>query len=147
MTTLPLTQSAPGVPPLRFDRLLETVRYEGAYPTRGQAAAAVGAVLEALGRQLPAAERAELAACLPDEAAAFLACPAAPAAPLTGREFVQDLAERTGARTASTRWDAGVVLSAVGRLAGTGVLDRVLAALPSGYALLFGRAELLPAAA
>ncbi|WP_234042212.1 DUF2267 domain-containing protein [Streptomyces marianii] len=58
------------------------------------------------------------------------------------REFVKDLAARTGGTPATARWDAGSVLHVVAGLAGPRLLDRVLAALPSGYALLFGRAEL-----
>ncbi|MDT0344509.1 hypothetical protein [Streptomyces litchfieldiae] len=47
---------------------------------------------------------------------------------------------------AEARWAAGTVLIAVGDRAGGEVNGRILAALPRGYALLFGRAELTPAA-
>ncbi|MEU3908484.1 DUF2267 domain-containing protein, partial [Streptomyces goshikiensis] len=53
---------------MTFDRMLERVRYEGAYPTRERAAEAVHHVLAALGRQLTGDERADLAQCLPVEA-------------------------------------------------------------------------------
>lgn len=62
--------------------------------------------------------------------------------PLTGWGFVKDLAARTGATPATARWDTGAVLAVVGHLVSPSLLDRILAQLPSGYALLFGRAEL-----
>ncbi|OBQ46730.1 hypothetical protein A4U61_14975 [Streptomyces sp. H-KF8] len=128
-----------------FEQMLERVRYEGAYPTRARAEEAVRAVLASLGRQLTGAERVELAARLPYEAAVILTSET-PAAPLTGWAFVEDLSGRTGGTTATTRWDTGTVLRVVARLAGEKLLDRVLAQLPTGYALLFGRAELTRAA-
>ncbi|MHC5257416.1 DUF2267 domain-containing protein [Streptomyces sp. UC4497] len=125
-----------------FEQMLEKVRYEGAYPTRARAEEAVRAVLAALGRQVTGDERVELAARLPYEAAVVLTSEIPAAEPLTGWGFVNDLASRTGGTAATTRWDAGTVLRIVARLAGEGLLDRVLAQLPAGYALLFGRAEL-----
>ncbi|GAA4660030.1 hypothetical protein GCM10023347_09380 [Streptomyces chumphonensis] len=127
-------------------QLLEHVRYEGAYPTRERAEEVLCAVLSALGRQLSGDVREELAACLPGEAARVLTGEIPDTVPLTGSSFVHDLAARTGGTPATTRWDAGTVLAAVGRLAGDDLLDRVLARLPRGYALLFGRAELTTAA-
>lgn len=130
---------------MTFDRMLETVRYEGAYPTRERAERSVKAVLSALGRQLGGHECAALAACLPAEAARIVSAAASAtvtAEPLTGQEFVKDLAARTGGASATTRWDTGTVLTLVGQLAGGDVLSGVLAHLPPGYALLFGRAEL-----
>jgi hypothetical protein len=56
--------------------------------------------------------------------------------------FVKDLAARTGATPATTRWDTGAVLAVVTHLAGPDLLARILRQLPSGYALLFGQAEL-----
>lgn len=132
---------------MTFERMLERVRYEGAYPTRERAEESVKAVLAALGRQLGGQERAALAACLPAEAARIVtaATPATTAEPLTGQEFVKDLAARTGGASATTRWDTSTVLTLVGQLAGSDVLGGVLAHLPPGYALLFGRAELTQA--
>ncbi|MFD5897708.1 MULTISPECIES: DUF2267 domain-containing protein [unclassified Streptomyces] len=126
---------------MTFEGMLEMVRYEGAYPTRARAEESVAGVLAALGGQLAGGERASLAARLPGEAARLLS-DAAPAEPLSGQEFVKELAARTGGTTATTRWDSSTVLTLVGRLAGSDVLSRVLTQLPPGYALLFGRAEL-----
>lgn len=131
---------------MTFEQMLERVRYEGAYPTRAQAEESVRAVLGALGRQLAGDERAELAARMPYEAAVALASGLPATEPLTGWGFVRDLASRTGRTTATTRWDTGTVFRIVGRLAGEELVSRILAQLPSGYALLFGRAELTQAA-
>ncbi|MFF4579915.1 DUF2267 domain-containing protein [Streptomyces sp. NPDC001389] len=127
---------------MTFDQMLESVRYEGAYPTRERAAEAVHHVLAALGRRLTGAERADLARCLPVEAALTLTAQIPDAHPLTGWGFVKDLAARTGASPATTRWDTGAVLAVVTRLAGPDLLNRILRRLPDGYALLFGQAEL-----
>ncbi|MGD9482754.1 DUF2267 domain-containing protein [Streptomyces sp. TRM70308] len=131
---------------MTYEQLLARVRYDGAYPTRQRAEDVTRAVLAALGRRLTGAVRDELAACLPPEAARVLTAEAPGTDTLTGWAFVKDLATRTGGTLATTRWDAGTVLAAVARLAGDDLLDRVLAQLPSGYAILFGRAELTQAA-
>ncbi|MFJ5025913.1 DUF2267 domain-containing protein [Streptomyces goshikiensis] len=127
---------------MTFDRMLERVRYEGAYPTRERAAEAVHHVLAALGRQLTGDERADLAQCLPVEAAPTLTAQIPDTRHLTGWGFIKDLAERTGATPATARWDTGAVLATVARLAGPDLLARILRRLPDGYALLFGQAEL-----
>ncbi|MEV6262714.1 DUF2267 domain-containing protein [Streptomyces sp. NPDC051784] len=129
-----------------YERMLEKIRYDGAYATRERAETVTGAVLSALGRQLTEEDRAELAACLPPEAARLLVSQTPGPEPLTGWGFVKDLATRTGGTPATTRWDTGAVLATVGGLAGPALLDRILADLAPGYALLFGRAELVQAA-
>ncbi|MEE4540453.1 DUF2267 domain-containing protein [Streptomyces sp. V4-01] len=129
-----------------YDRMLETVRYDGAYPTRERAAQAVHTVLGALGGQLGADLRAELAARLPAEAADALTAQQPAAQSRTGWGFVQDIAGRTGVSPAVARWDTGAVLSTVAALAGPDLLTLLIGGLPSGYALLFGRAELARAA-
>ncbi|MEU2117062.1 DUF2267 domain-containing protein [Streptomyces sp. NPDC016459] len=125
-----------------YTRMLERVRYEGAYPTRERAEEVVHSVLAALGRQLVGDERVELAARLPVEAALVLTAEVPATAPLTGWEFVKDLARRTGSTPATSRWNVGAVLAAVSQLAGPELVDRIIGRLPSGYALLFGKAEL-----
>ncbi|MEU5238877.1 DUF2267 domain-containing protein [Streptomyces lydicus] len=133
-------------PAMTFPRMLERVRYEGAYPTRERAEEVVRAVLAALGRQVTGDERVDLAARLPVEAAREFTARPPVLERLTGWGFVKDLAERTGGTPATTRWDTGAVLSVVAELAGPELLTRILAQLPTGYALLFGRAELVQAA-
>ncbi|MFF0694972.1 DUF2267 domain-containing protein [Streptomyces tendae] len=125
-----------------FVQMLEQVRYHGAYPTRERAEEVVTAVLAALGRRITGEERVELAARLPREAGWIFAAQIPATDSMTGWAFVRDLATRTGGTLATARWDVGSVLGVVARLAGPALLDRVLAQLPSGYAILFGRAEL-----
>ncbi|MFF5636930.1 DUF2267 domain-containing protein [Streptomyces sp. NPDC012825] len=149
-TTTPVSPATPAARPapapggVSYTDLLERVRYEGAYPTRERAEESVRAVLAALGRQLVGDERVELAARLPVEAALTFTAQVPVTTPLTGWEFVKDLARRTGGSPATTRWDVGAVLAPVARLAGPELVDRVVDQLPSGYALLFGKAELRP---
>ncbi|MFG3018847.1 DUF2267 domain-containing protein [Streptomyces sp. NPDC048254] len=142
---LSLREPATARPGMSFQQMLERIRYEGAYPTRERAEDVTRAVLGALGRQLSGDERVDLAACLPSEAALVFTSQIPDLQPLTGWGFVKDLATRTGATPAVARWDTGAVLAVIGRLAGPGLLDRILTQLPSGYALLFGRAELTQA--
>ncbi|MFE7811676.1 DUF2267 domain-containing protein [Streptomyces sp. NPDC057433] len=129
-----------------YEQMLERVRYEGAYPTRARAEQAVRAVLASLGRQLAGDERVALAAELPHEAADILTSQTPATRPLTGWGFVEDLSSRTGGTPATTRWDTGTVLRIVAQLTDETLLDRILGRLPTGYALLFGRAELTQAA-
>ncbi|MEV6329252.1 DUF2267 domain-containing protein [Streptomyces sp. NPDC051909] len=143
-TTAPAGRSATERGGASYAGLLERVRHEGAYPTRERAEHAVRSVLAALGRQLVGDERVELAARLPLEAALTLTAQIPATIPLTGWEFVKDLAQRTGNSLATIRWDVGAVLTPIARLVGPDLTDRIIRQLPSGYALLFGKAELLP---
>ncbi|THA23368.1 DUF2267 domain-containing protein [Streptomyces sp. RKND-216] len=129
-----------------YEQMLEKVRYEGAYPTREKADEAVRLVLAGFGRQLTGDERVDLAARLPLEAARILTAQIPDNQPLTGWAFVKDLATRSGAPLATTRWDTGSVFAAVTAHAGPHLTTRILHQLPTGYALLFGQAELTPAA-
>ncbi|MEU8827581.1 DUF2267 domain-containing protein [Streptomyces sp. NPDC048636] len=131
---------------MTFSQLLEKVRYEGAYPTRERAETVVRAVLTGLGRQLTGDERVDLASRLPLEAARMFAGPIPDPEPLTGWGFVKDLVIRAGGTPATARWDTGSVLKVVAQLVGDDLVDRILAQLPPGYALLFGRIELTRAA-
>ncbi|MFF3612481.1 DUF2267 domain-containing protein [Streptomyces sp. NPDC002580] len=134
------------LPVMTFEQMLERVRYEGAYPTRERAAEAVHLILSGLGRRLTGDERVELAARLPFEAASVLTAQIPDPQPITGWAFVKDLADRSGATPATTRWDTGAVLAVVAAMAGPDLITRILSRLPSGYPLLFGRAELIQAA-
>ncbi|MFJ2854316.1 DUF2267 domain-containing protein [Streptomyces rubiginosohelvolus] len=129
-----------------YQQMLERVRYEGAYPTRERAEEVVRLVLAGLGRQLAGDERVDLAARLPLEAARALTAQIPDTQPLSGWAFVKDLAARSGASLATTRWDTGSVFAAVAAHAGSDLITRILDQLPTGWALLFGQAELNPAA-
>ncbi|MEV8108472.1 DUF2267 domain-containing protein [Streptomyces sp. NPDC088135] len=129
-----------------YEQMLEKVRYEGAYPNRERADEVVRLVLSGLGRQLTGDERVDLAACLPLEAARVLTTQIPDLQPLGGWGFVKDLAARSGASLATTRWDTGSVFAAVTAHAGPSLITRILHQLPTGWALLFGQAELNPTA-
>ncbi|MFJ4844787.1 MULTISPECIES: DUF2267 domain-containing protein [unclassified Streptomyces] len=131
---------------MTFHQMLERVRYDGAHPTLERAEEAVRSVLAGLGRQVTGDERVDLAACLPVEAALVLTAEIPATVPLPGDAFVRELAVRTGGTPATARWNACTVLAVVARLAGTALVTRILEQLPEGYALLFGRTELAPAA-
>lgn len=141
-TVTPVTTTAA----VTYRQMLERVRYEGAYPTRERAEEVTASVLAALGRRITGEERVDLAACLPYEAAKIFTAPVPGNEPLSGWAFVKDLASRTGGTLATTRWDVGSVLGIVADLAGPDLLSRILAQLPAGYAILFGRGELVQAA-
>lgn len=142
MQQQPVITGRVGTRTTTYEGFVEKVRYEGAYPTYEQADAVVRAVLAQLGRMVTGDERVALAARLPREAAAVLAAQIPTHEPLTGWGFVKDLASRTGRSPAVTRWDTGAVLSTVALLTGPELLSRILTALPAGYGVLFGRAEL-----
>ena len=130
----------------QYEHMLEKVRYEGAYPTRERADEAIRLVLGGLGRQLTGDERVDLATCLPLEAARVLTAQIPNPQPLTGWAFIKDLAARSDASPATTRWDTGSVFATVTAHAGPDLITRILHQLPTGWAPLFGRAELAPAA-
>jgi uncharacterized protein (DUF2267 family) len=132
----------------RWSDLVDAVRDAGEYPTAAEAEQVVRIVLSALGGQVTGDERVDLARALPEEAARLVASRIPLTTPLTAPEFVDAVAGRTeGATPATARWDVSSVLSVLPELVGDELVNRVLAQLPSGYALLFGKAELAPAAA
>ncbi|MFJ8826727.1 DUF2267 domain-containing protein [Streptomyces sp. NPDC102467] len=125
--------------------LLEKIRYQGAYATLEQAERVTATVLDALGQQIVGDERVDLARRLPPRAARYFTQALPRQCRLTAHAFVKDLAEATNAPYATTRWDVGSVLGPLARTLDKELLHRVLAQLPSGYALLFGQADLTAA--
>ncbi|MHC3470496.1 DUF2267 domain-containing protein [Streptomyces sp. 7R007] len=139
MTTVP----APAAPAVTWPELIEKVRDCGQYPTRTEAERVTRIVLSALGGHVTGDERVALARALPEEAARVIADQIPATRPLTAAEFVDQVALRIeDATPATARWDVSSVLSVLPQLIGDDLVDRILAELPSGYALLFGRAEL-----
>jgi uncharacterized protein (DUF2267 family) len=131
----------------RWADLIEAVRDAGEYPTTAEAERVIRIVLSALGGHVVGDERVDLARALPEEAARVIASQIPATRPLTAAEFVDSIAARIpGATPATARWDVSSVLSVLPRLVGDDLVDRILAQLPSGYALLFGRVELIPMA-
>ncbi|WDV53493.1 DUF2267 domain-containing protein [Streptomyces coeruleorubidus] len=126
--------------------LIEAVRESGQYPTKSEAERVTRIVLSALGGHVIGDERVDLARALPEEAARVVASQIPATRRLTAAEFVDSVAARIeGATPATARWDVSSVLSVLPPLVGDDLVTRILAQLPAGYALLFGRADLSPA--
>ncbi|MEU0188932.1 DUF2267 domain-containing protein [Streptomyces afghaniensis] len=129
-----------------WTRLIEAVREAGQYSTRPEAERVTRIVLSALGGHVIGDERVDLARALPEEAARVVASQIPATRRLTAAEFVDSVAARIeGATPATARWDVSSVLSVLPPLVGDDLITRILAQLPAGYALLFGRADLSPA--
>ncbi|MGK5639225.1 DUF2267 domain-containing protein [Streptomyces sp. URMC 126] len=127
--------------------LVRRIRTAGRYTTDREAEDVLRAVLGVLGGHVTGEERCELAALLPPEAGAVLAGSIPLTQPLTAPGFVDAVAAALGSVPPPTaRWAAGTVLTELADTAGEDLTGRILAQLPRGYALLFGRAELVPAA-
>ncbi|WP_328413760.1 DUF2267 domain-containing protein [Streptomyces violaceus] len=132
---------------LTTNRLLDAVQESGQYPTRAEAERVTRVVLSALGAHVTGDERVDLARALPEEAARLIASQIPVTQRLTAAEFVDSIAARAeGATPATARWDVSSVLGVLPPLIGDDLVTRILAQLPPGYALLFGRADLGPMA-
>ncbi|MCX4993934.1 DUF2267 domain-containing protein [Streptomyces longwoodensis] len=130
-----------------WTRLLDEVREAGQYTTTAEAERVTRIVLSALGGHVVGDERVALAQALPPEAARVVASQIPVTRPQTAAEFVDGVAARIeGATPATARWDVSSVLSVLPKLVGDDLIDRVLGELPPGYALSFGKAELVPPA-
>jgi uncharacterized protein (DUF2267 family) len=139
--------TAPTTATHTWEELVDAVRESGQYATAKEAERVTRTVLSALGGHVTGEERVALVRRLPERAARLVAAQVPVNSPLTAAEFVDYIAARVeGATPATARWDVSSVLAVLPLVAGDDVDDRVLAGLPSGYALLFGRPELLPAA-
>jgi uncharacterized protein (DUF2267 family) len=84
----------------------------------------------------------DLAAQLPEPAAAALRAPDGRVATFGVREFLDQIGAATNATGVTARWDASAVLSTVAEAVSGGELNDVLTQLPSGFADLFGKATL-----
>ncbi|MFG2303644.1 DUF2267 domain-containing protein [Actinacidiphila glaucinigra] len=125
---------------MRPQAFLARVQERGEYPTRQEADRAARVVLGLLGAHVVGAERAELAARLPETYALILLNPLQAVEPLDAERFVRaSAAWIEGATEATARWDVGAVLSVAADAAGPDLLRRLLLQLPPGYDLLFGR--------
>ncbi|MFF4381467.1 DUF2267 domain-containing protein [Kitasatospora sp. NPDC001547] len=131
----------------RYRRLIQQLRVLGRYADDGEAERVLDTVLGILGSQLTGDERCDLAAALPERARAKLVAQIPLDRPVTAPAFVEAVAHNLNTTLASARWHTSCTLTAVADLAGDHLTERLLAHLPRGYALLFGRADLTPVAA
>ncbi|MET7699887.1 DUF2267 domain-containing protein [Streptomyces sp. NPDC005485] len=128
---------------LRWSELVEVVRQSGQYLSESEAERVIRIVLSALGGHVHGDVRDELASRLPEEAGRLVATQLPATRRLTAAQFVDSVAARIlGATPATARWDVTSVLSVLPKAVGNEVIDQVLEQLSSGYALLFGRADL-----
>ncbi|MFJ2189962.1 DUF2267 domain-containing protein [Kitasatospora sp. NPDC087861] len=130
----------------RYRLLLQHVRTLGRCTCDEEAERVLHAVLAVLGSQLTGEERCDLAAALPERARAVFASQIPLPQPVAAPAFVEAVARALNTSLTSARWDASSVLAALADPAGDRLTDRILAHLPRGYALLFGRADLTAAA-
>ncbi|MFJ6216641.1 DUF2267 domain-containing protein [Streptomyces sp. NPDC092296] len=126
-------------------RLLRQVRHLGRHTSDEEAEGVLDTVLAVLGSQLTGGERRALAAVLPDRARTTFASRLPLPEPVAAPAFVETVAHALDAALAVARWDTSCVPAALADLAGERLTDRILAYLPRGCALLFGRAELAAA--
>ncbi|MFJ6141140.1 DUF2267 domain-containing protein [Kitasatospora sp. NPDC092286] len=130
----------------RYRLLLQQVRTLGRYTCDEEAERVLAAVLAVLGSQLTGEARCDLAAALPERARAVFAAKIPLPEPVDAPAFVEAVARALNTSLNAARWDVSSVLAALTSLAGDHLTDRLLADLPRGYALLFGRADLTIAA-
>ncbi|CAL9617260.1 DUF2267 domain-containing protein [Streptomyces albus] len=128
---------------MRYDEFLAQVRERGEYRDQQEAEQVTRAVLGVLATRITPVKAQELAAQLPG--------PLGPAVAEAGEEapetfgvsqFCERVAEQTGARPRTAEWDASAVLSTLADAVSGGELNQLISQLPSGYATLFGKAEL-----
>ncbi|WP_171171441.1 DUF2267 domain-containing protein [Streptomyces sp. I05A-00742] len=132
---------------MTWHELVRRIRTSGRYTTDAEAEDVLRAVLTVLGGHVIGEERCELVRLLPTGAGEILASRIPLTQPLTAPEFVEAVAAGLGSVPLPTaRWGVGTVLGVLAETAGEELTGRILAGLPRGYALLFGRAELVPAA-
>lgn len=131
---------------IRHRPLLQQVRHLGLYTSDEEAERVLHTVLAALGAQLTGDERCELAAALPERERTIFASQIPLPAPVAAPAFVETVALALNTTLTTARWDTSSVLAALAAADHDALIDRILDRLPRGYALLFGRADLAPAA-
>ena len=119
------------------------VRELGEYGSQDEAAKVTEAVLSVLAQRISPGEVDDLASQLPGPLGQTLAAAKPQRAENFGiEEFCRRVAERIGARPRTAEWDASAVLTTLAEAVSGGELNQILSQLPSGYAGLFGRADL-----
>ncbi|MEU9122991.1 DUF2267 domain-containing protein [Streptomyces sp. NPDC048506] len=127
---------------MRGEVFLAPVQERGEYDIRQEAERAARVVLALLGAHLVGAERAELAARLPEEYARILLNPLPAVEPLSAERFVRATAAWIeGATEDTATWHIGAVLSVVADAAGEELMSRILLQLPPGYDFLFSHPQ------
>lgn len=128
---------------MQHHEFLARVRELGEYAGQEEAAKVTEAVLGVLAQRISPGEVEDLASQLPGPLGQMPATAEPERTESFGiEEFYRRVAERTGARPRTAEWDACAVLTTVAEAVSGGELNRILSRLPSGYAVLFGKADL-----
>ncbi|GGW78230.1 DUF2267 domain-containing protein [Streptomyces caelestis] len=128
---------------MQYHEYLARVRELGEYDSQEEAAKVTEAVLSVLAQRISPGEVDDLASQLPGPLGQTLAAARPQQAESFGIDgFCRRVAERIGARPRTAEWDAGAVLTALADAVSGGELNQILSRLPSGYAVLFGKADL-----
>ncbi|MET9293293.1 DUF2267 domain-containing protein [Streptomyces sp. NPDC003077] len=128
---------------MKYDEFLARVRERGEYADRDEAAGATKAVLEVLAGRMSAKEVGDMAAQLPAPLDEIMTAVSGGGVESYGvEEFCHRVAERTGAHDRTAQWDASAVLTTLADTVSPGELNQIISQLPSGYAVLFGKADL-----
>jgi uncharacterized protein (DUF2267 family) len=127
---------------MKYDEFLARVRERGDYSSPDEAAKVTRDVLDVLAQRISPGEVKDLASQLPGPLGRHLADAAPQQAESFGiQEFSRRVAQRTG-RPETAERDATAVLSTVADAVTGGELNQIISQLPSGYAALFGKADL-----
>jgi len=128
---------------MKYDGFLARVRERGEYHNQEEAADVSASVLQVLAQRISPGEVEDLASQLPDPLGQVLHDALPQQARSFGiEEFYRRVAVRTGARPRTAQWDASAVLTTVADAVTGGELNQIISQLPSGYAVLFGKADL-----
>lgn len=128
---------------MRYDEFLARVRERGEYEDQKEAAQITTAVLQVLAHRITPGEVRNLAAQLPSPLDRDLGTGGERRAESYGiGEFYRRVADRTGGRPRTAQWDSSAVLSTLAGAVSGGELNQIISQLPSGYAVLFGKADL-----
>ncbi|GHC82514.1 hypothetical protein GCM10007079_23490 [Nocardiopsis terrae] len=128
---------------MRYDEFLAEVRELGEYRDQQEAEQVTTAVLSVLATRLPGPTAEKLAAQLPEPLREGVREAEQPEAESFGvEEFHSRVAELLGGRALTAEQDTGAVLTTVAEAVSGGELNQLLSHLPSGYAVMFGKAEL-----
>ncbi|MFF4213167.1 DUF2267 domain-containing protein [Streptomyces sp. NPDC001796] len=128
---------------MQHHEFLARVRELGEYESQDEAAKVTDAVLSVLAQRISPGEVDDLASQLPGPLGqALVEAKQAQAESFGIEEFYRRVAERTGARPRTAQWDASAVLTTLAGAVSGGELNQIISQLPSGYAVLFGKADL-----
>ncbi|AKZ54257.1 hypothetical protein SAM23877_1208 [Streptomyces ambofaciens ATCC 23877] len=124
---------------MRLDEFLTLVRDRGEYHSEDEAEQVSRAVLWVVASRVGPEEATALASDLPAPLAEALRLERGRPESFGRDEFLQRVAQQTGARPRTAEWDAGAVLSTLTEAVPGERVDRLLTHLPTDCADLFGR--------